>query len=49
MRTLKDLNKHLFEQLDRLANADKDNLELEVQRAETMQVINTKIIKANNT
>lgn len=49
MSTLKDLNKHLFEQLDRLANADKDMLDIEVRRAETMQVISAEIIKAHNT
>ncbi|MDO6644676.1 hypothetical protein [Acinetobacter guillouiae] len=49
MSTLKDLNKHLFDQLDRLANADKDQLEAEVKRSETMQVISAEIIKAHNT
>ncbi|WP_296277764.1 hypothetical protein [uncultured Acinetobacter sp.] len=49
MSTLKDLNKHLFEQLDRLSNAKSENLDIEVQRATTMQVISAEIIKAHNT
>lgn len=49
MSTLKDLNKHLFDQLDRLATASKDNLEMEVKRSETMQVVSAEIIKAHNT
>ena len=49
MSTLKDLNKHLFEQLDRLAKADKDTLETEVKRAETIQLVSAEIIKAHNT
>ena len=36
MSTLKDLNKHLFDQLDRLAKADKEGLATEVKRAQTM-------------
>lgn len=49
MSTLKDLNKHLFEQLDRLAKADKDTLETEVKRAATTQLVSAEIIKAHNT
>lgn len=49
MSTLKDLNKHLFDQLDRLAKADKDSLDSEVKRAQTMQGISAEIIKAHNT
>lgn len=49
MNTLKDLNTHLFNQLDRLAQADKDSLETEVKRAETIQTISAEIIKAHNT
>ena len=49
MSTLKDLNKHLFDQLDRLAKADKDTLNLEVQRAQTIQGISAEIIKAHTT
>ena len=49
MSTLKDLNNHLFEQLDRLAKADKDTLETEVKRAETIQLVSAEIIKAHNT
>lgn len=49
MSTLKDLNKHLFDQLGRLARADKDELETEVTRSQTMQGISAEIIKAHNT
>ena len=49
MSTLKDLNKHLFDQLDRLARADKDGLETEVKRAQTIQGISAEIIKAHAT
>lgn len=49
MSTLKDLNKHLFDQLDRLAKADKDGLETEVKRAQTIQGISTEIIKTHAT
>ena len=49
MSTLKDLNKHLFDQLDRLAKADKDGLETEVKRAQTIQGISAEIIKAHTT
>lgn len=49
MSTLKDLNKHLFDQLDRLAKADKDGLETEVKRAQTIQGISAEIIKAHAT
>lgn len=49
MSTLKDLNKHLFDQLDRLAKADKDELGTEVKRAQTIQGISAEIIKAHAT
>ena len=49
MSTLKDLNNHLFAQLDRLSNASKDDLEVEVKRAEVIQGISAEIIKAHNT
>ena len=49
MSTLKDLNKHLFDQLDRLAKADKDTLDSEVKRAQTIQGISAEIIKAHAT
>lgn len=49
MSTLKDLNKHLFDQLDRLAKADKEGLETEVKRAQTIQGISAEIIKAHTT
>lgn len=49
MSTLKDLNSHLFAQLDRLSNAGKDDLEIEVKRAEVIQGISAEIIKAHNT
>ena len=49
MSTLKDLNKHLFDQLDRLAKADKEGLGTEVKRAQTIQGISAEIIKAHAT
>jgi len=49
MSTLKDLNKHLFDQLERLSKANKDELETEVKRAQTIQGISTEIIKAHAT
>ena len=49
MSTLKDLNKHLFDQLDRLAKAGKDELETEVKRAQTIQGVSAEIIKAHAT
>lgn len=49
MSTLRDLNKRLFDQLDRLAEADKDGLETEVKRAQTIQGISAEIIKAHAT
>ena len=49
MSTLKDLNKHLFEQLERLSKADKEGLETEVKRAQTIQGISAEIIKAHTT
>lgn len=47
MSTLKDLNKHLFDQLDRLANASKDDLESEIQRSESIQAISNEVIKSH--
>lgn len=49
MSTLKDLNKHLFDQLDRLAKADKDTLDLEVKRAQTMSQVSEQIVDAHKT
>ena len=49
MSTLKDLNKHLFDQLDRLAKADKDTLDSEVKRAQTMSQVGEQIIDAHKT
>ena len=49
MSTLKDLNKHLFDQLDRLAKVDKEGLETEVKRAQTIQGVSAEIIKAHAT
>ena len=47
MSTLKDLNKHLFDQLGRLAKADKDELEIEIDRAQVMVEISAEILKTN--
>lgn len=49
MSTLKDLNAHLFAQLDRLAKVDKSELETKVKRAETIQGVSAEIIKAHAT
>lgn len=49
MSTLKDLNKHLFDQLDRLAKADKDTLDSEVKRAQTMSQVSEQIVDAHKT
>lgn len=49
MSTLKDLNKHLFDQLDRLAKADKEGLETEVKRAQTMSQVSEQIVDAHKT
>lgn len=47
MSTLKDLNKHLFDQLDRLSKADASNLEAEIQRTESIQAISAEVIKSH--
>ena len=49
MSTLRDLNKHLFDQLDRLAKADKDTLDSEVKRAQTMSQVSEQIVDAHKT
>ena len=49
MNTLKDLNNHLFAQLDRLSKADKSELESEVQRAQTISQVSENIIDAHKT
>ena len=49
MSTLKDLNKHLFDQLDRLAKADKSELDAEVKRAQTISQVSENIIDAHKT
>ena len=49
MSTLKDLNKHLFDQLDRLAKANKDTLDSEVKRAQTMSQVSEQIVDAHKT
>ena len=48
MSTLKDLNTHLFAQLDRLAKADKSELDAEVKRAQTIAQVSENIIDASN-
>ena len=49
--TLGDLNNHLFAQLERLGDEDlsKENLEKEVQRAESITKIARVIIENSNT
>ena len=49
MNTLKDLNVHLFAQLDRLANADAKTLEAEIKRANSMSQIGAGIVDAHKT
>ena len=49
MSTLKDLNAHLFAQLDRLAKADKSELDAEVKRAQTIAQVCENIIDAHKT
>ena len=47
--TLKDLNSHLFAQLDRLAKANKSELEIEIQRAQAVSQVSENIIDAHKT
>ncbi len=49
MSTLKDLNKHLFDQLDRLAKANKETLDSEVKRAQTISQVSEQIVDAHKT
>lgn len=49
MNTLKNLNAHLFAQLDRLANADSKTLEAEIKRANSMSQIGVGIVDAHKT
>ena len=49
MNTLKDLNAHLFAQLDRLANADSNTLDDEISRAKAMSDLGTRVIDAHKT
>ena len=49
MSTLKDLNGHLFAQLDRLAKANKSELEIEIQRAQAVSQVSENIIDAHKT
>lgn len=49
MSTLKDLNAHLFAQLDKLAKSDKSELATEVERAKMVKGISAEIIEAHKT
>ena len=49
MNTLKDLNNHLFAQLERLANTDKSGLDVELQRAQAISQISENVIDAHKT
>ena len=49
MSTLKDLNSRLFAQLDRLAKANKSELEIEIQRAQAVSQVSENIIDAHKT
>ena len=43
-----DLNKILFQQLERLQNADADNLDSEIQRSKSVKEISEQVISNNN-
>ncbi len=47
MNTLKDLNNHLFDQMDRLAKSSGDNVSLEIDRSKSMVEISSEIVKAH--
>lgn len=47
MSTLKDLNAHLFAQLDKLAKSNKDDLKEEIQRSEAIKEISKEIVSAH--
>ena len=47
MSTLKDLNKHLFAQLDRLAVSNSEQLEIEIDRSKSMVEISSEIVKTH--
>lgn len=49
MSTLKDLNAHLFAQLDKLAKSNKNDLPTEVERAKMVKGISAEIIEAHKT
>lgn len=49
MSTLNNLNAKLFDQLDRLAVADKSDLDKEIARAQSMSEIGKQIIDAHRT
>jgi len=44
---LSDLNNHLFNQLDRLANAKKDELDFEIQRSKQLASVSSQIINSH--
>lgn len=48
MTTPTDLNAILFAQLQRLQEADKSQLESEIQKAEAIEKISEQVIKNNN-
>lgn len=47
MSSLAELNSHLFEQLDRLAKSQPQDLDIEVKRANAMQQISKEVLKAH--
>lgn len=47
MSTLRDLNNHLFDQMDRLAKSSGDNVSLEIERSKSMVEISSEIVKAH--
>lgn len=47
--TLKDVNKYLFDELRRLADAEPQQIEAEVKRANSVSVVAKQIIDAHKT
>lgn len=47
MSSLAELNSHLFAQLDRLTTTSKQDLEVEVARADAIQKISKEVLKAH--
>lgn len=48
-KNVKSLRRYLFDQLERLANADKDNIDTEVKKATSMIQVSEEILTTANT